>query len=149
MRDVDLERGVGSAEEVRYFRSQLALYVQLAQGNGPTVEATLRLLVPFDLLLALAGDESLMPQDRQLACELLTHLYVDSHELEPVGGSLLRKLAFWNDPLYDYVVDELRTKDEARLPDCDEMRGSVAQAEAEQRRAQGQSETRWQARLQP
>lgn len=118
LHDIEVSEGIGTPEEVRYFRSQLALYVQLAQGNNATVEATLRLLTPLDLLLTIAEDNKLMPQDRQLACELITHLYVDSTELEPVGTSLIRKLAFWNDPLYDFVVQELRKNDpdQARAP---------------------------------
>ena len=118
LHDIEVLGGRGTPEQVRYFRSQLALYVQLAQGNNATVEATLRLLTPLDLLLTIAEDNKLMPQDRQLACELITHLYVDSTELEPVGTSLIRKLAFWNDPLYDFVVQELRKNDpdQARAP---------------------------------
>ena len=101
---------------MRYFRAQLGLYVKLAQGGNTTVEATLRLLTPLDMLLTIVEDERLMPQDRQLACELLSHLYIDSAELEPVSSSLIHRLAFWSNPLYDWLISELRAKDPTRLP---------------------------------
>ena len=44
----------GVSEPVKYLRSQMNLFVQLARGNRSIIESTLRLLMPLDLLLTIA-----------------------------------------------------------------------------------------------
>ena len=106
--------GAARDDQADYFRSQLSLFARLSFGRNKLASSTIVELVPLEALLLLLLPETmarqsgrrLLARDRQLCCELLLWVFLDSCELDIVKQSLIEKLYLWEPPSPPSTDDE-------------------------------------------